>query len=238
MRRARPHRGLILLAGVLLLAGAAAAQQGDLDPEEANVIDVDWLEQENDTMFWVTLYKDTEGYAGAADWWQLEQLDGTSIGRHTIASQPTPQFTTNETFTVPDGVRYIVVRGHDSQYGYGGRAIVVDLGGGGTQQYDQGSDGDDLSASDGSGGTGEDGTGGGGGGGIGGGNDTDGGLVPRDPEQFDREQENDTEQGPGDGVPSGIDDETGPRVPAWVIALLGVLAAAGAVLAWRLRDHS
>ncbi len=223
-----------VILGVLLLAGTGAAQTSDLPPGEANVIDVDWLERDEGTTFWVTLYKDTEGREGEADWWQLEQLDGTVIARYDIASQPSPQFTTNDTFTVPEGVRYIVVRGHDSFYLYGGRAIVVDLGGGGTAQYDQGADEDDLSSPSSGSSDGEDP---GGGGGVGGNGTDDDPLVPTDPEQFDETQENDT-----DGQ---LANETwtppfdGERVPLLPVAAVGrVVVVAGIVAWWRRRDRS
>jgi hypothetical protein len=91
--------------------------------------------------FDVTLHHDDAGEDGYANWWQVERLDGSRLGRrdllHPHSRQP---FTRSDRFEIPDEVTCVVVRGHDQTHGYGGRAMVVTLGSGATRPLDQGSD--------------------------------------------------------------------------------------------------
>lgn len=86
----------------------------------------------------VALHHDDEGEPGYANWWQVEALDGTQLGRrelrHPHSQQP---FTRSEPIEVPDGNPCVVVRGHDETHGYGGRAMLVDVETGATQAIDQ-----------------------------------------------------------------------------------------------------
>ena len=101
---------------------------GDLDLREANVVDVAVERTAGGHAFDVTLHHDDDGEEGYANWWQVERLDGSRLGRrdllHAHSEQP---FTRSETVAVPDDVTCVVVRGHDQTHGYGGRAAVVDL---------------------------------------------------------------------------------------------------------------
>lgn len=110
-----------------------------LNLQEANVVDVAFEEQAGEYPFDVTLHHDDDGEDGYANWWQVERLDGTRFGRrelrHAHSRQP---FTRSETVAVPDGVDCVVVRGHDQTHGYGGQAVLVNLGSGEMQTLDQG----------------------------------------------------------------------------------------------------
>jgi len=121
----------------------------DLDLREANVVDVSFEEQNGTYTFDVTLHHDDDGEEGYANWWQVERLDGTRLGRrellHAHSQQP---FTRSETIEIPEEVTCIVVRGHDQTHEYGGLAIVVNLDSGETRLNDQGSERQSFDASD------------------------------------------------------------------------------------------
>lgn len=122
---------------------------GDRDLREANVVEVS-IEQTNGAdRFAVTLQHDDSGEDGYANWWQVERLDGTKLGRrellHAHSQQP---FARAETIEVPEGVSCVVVRGHDQTHGYGGVARVVALDSGKTQPIDQGPERQSFEAGD------------------------------------------------------------------------------------------
>lgn len=120
-----------------------------LDLQEANVVGVSFDSQDGASQFDVALHHDDNGEKGYANWWQVERLDGTRLGRrellHAHSQQP---FTRSETIAVPDGVDCVVVRGHDQTHEYGGRAAVVALDSGETRIIDQGSSRKSFDASD------------------------------------------------------------------------------------------
>jgi hypothetical protein len=111
----------------------------ELDLREANVVDVTVEEEGGEYTFDVALHHDDDGEDGYANWWQVERLDGTRLGRrelrHAHSRQP---FTRSETVPVPEGVDCVVVRGHDQTHGYGGRVMLVDLDSGRRRTVDQG----------------------------------------------------------------------------------------------------
>lgn len=131
-------RRLLLALVIVGLLAAPAMAQDDLDGREANVLGVDWANTSVGVTFWVTLYKEMETYDGRGDWWQIEDLDGNVVGSKQV-EQLESHYTSNATITVPPGTRYLVVRAHDSAYGYGGQAVVIDLEGD-FASYDQGSE--------------------------------------------------------------------------------------------------
>ncbi|TKX57086.1 hypothetical protein EXE44_11780 [Halorubrum sp. SS7] len=111
----------------------------DLNLQEANVVDVGFEATDGGYAFDVTLHHDDDGEEGYANWWQVERLDGTRLGRrellHAHSEQP---FTRSETVAVPDDVARVVVRGHDQTHGYGGVAALVAIDDGSVQFIDQG----------------------------------------------------------------------------------------------------
>ena len=121
----------------------------DLDLREANVVDVSFEGQNGTYTFDVTLHHDDDGEEGYANWWQVERLDGTRLGRrellHAHSQQP---FTRSETIDIPEDVTCVVVRGHDQTHEYGGLAIVVNLDSGETRLKNQESERQSFDASD------------------------------------------------------------------------------------------
>ena len=112
-----------------------------LDLREANVVDVAFGEEDGTYTFEVSLHHDDDGEDGYANWWQIERVDGTRLGRreltHAHSQQP---FTRSETIEIPDAVDCVIVRGHDQTHGYGGLAVAVDLETGSTRTLDQGTE--------------------------------------------------------------------------------------------------
>ena len=122
---------------------------GDLDLREANVVDVA-VEGRNGTYtFDVSLHHDDDGEDGYADWWQIERLDGTRLGRrdllHAHSRQP---FTRSETVDVPEGVDCVVVRGHDRTHRYGGLAAILRIDSSRYRTVEQGSEPRSFDADD------------------------------------------------------------------------------------------
>jgi hypothetical protein len=112
---------------------------GKLDLREANVVGVTVESQTGRYRFDVTLQHDDSGEDGYANWWQVERLDGTNLGRRTLLHPHTNQpFTRSNDVEIPPAVSCVVVRGHDQTHGYGGRAMLVDLESGATSAVNQG----------------------------------------------------------------------------------------------------
>ncbi|ELZ94263.1 hypothetical protein C440_11598 [Haloferax mucosum ATCC BAA-1512] len=113
----------------------------DLDRREANVMAVEFEQPGSDHRFSVTLYHDDAGEDGYANWWVIEALDGSELGRRKLLhAHGTQEFTRSETITIPEGTACVVVRGHDQTHGYGGRAMLVNLDTGATRTVNQGAE--------------------------------------------------------------------------------------------------
>ncbi|CCQ33101.1 conserved hypothetical protein [Halorhabdus tiamatea SARL4B] len=112
-----------------------------LDRRDANVVGVEFESTDSGVSFDVSLNHDDSGEEGYANWWQVEQLDGTQLGRrellHAHANQP---FARSETIEIPEDVSCVVVRGHDQTHGYGGLAMLISLTSGERTSIDQGSE--------------------------------------------------------------------------------------------------
>ncbi|MFC5278291.1 hypothetical protein ACFPM1_05885 [Halorubrum rubrum] len=121
----------------------------DLDLRETNVVDVAFEATDSGYAFDVTLHHDDDGEEGYANWWQVERLDETRLGRrellHAHSEQP---FTRSETVAIPDDVIRVVVRGHDQTHGYGGVAALVAIDDGPVRFVDQGSEPRSFDAED------------------------------------------------------------------------------------------
>ena len=112
----------------------------ELDLSEANVVGVEFEERDGAQQFDVTLHHDDDGEDGYANWWQVETLDGTQLGRRELTHPHDEQpFERSKTIEIPDNVTCIVVRGHDQTHDYGGRAVVVNLDSGEQNTIRQGS---------------------------------------------------------------------------------------------------
>jgi hypothetical protein len=116
------------------------ATGGGMDLREANVTGVAVARESGRTFrFDVTLYHDDDGEDGYANWWQVETRDGERLGRRELLhAHGTREFTRSESTEVPGRVDCVVVRGHDQDHGYGGRAALVALPTGAVRFVDQG----------------------------------------------------------------------------------------------------
>ncbi|KTG27231.1 hypothetical protein [Haloferax profundi] len=120
-------------------AGDSAGDNDDLDLREANVMAVSFEQSGGDYRFSVTLLHDDDGEDGYANWWVVESLDGTELGkRELLHAHGTQEFTRSETISIPEGTTCVVVRGHDQTHGYGGQAVLVNLETGATRVEKQG----------------------------------------------------------------------------------------------------
>jgi hypothetical protein len=121
----------------------------ELDLREANVVDVAFESEGGMYTFDVTLHHDDDGEDGYANWWQVEQVDGTRLGRRDLAHAHSQQpFTRSETVEIPDDVSCVVVRGHDQTHEYGGVTAVIALDSGELQLIEQGSEKRSVDADD------------------------------------------------------------------------------------------
>ncbi|MFA9517452.1 hypothetical protein ACERIT_09590 [Halopenitus sp. H-Gu1] len=126
-----------------------ATDGDDLDLREANVVGISFEAEDGTYTFDVALHHDDDGEDGYANWWQVERLDGTRLGRrellHAHSQQP---FTRSETIEIPADVSCVVVRGHDQTHEYGGLVTVVRLDSDETRTIDQGSEKRSFDTSD------------------------------------------------------------------------------------------
>ena len=122
----------------------------ELDLREANVVSVVIDDSDGASTFTVGLHHDDAGEDGYADWWQVETLDGTQLGRRDLlhAHENNQPFERSESIEIPDDVTCVVVRGHDQTHGYGGQAVIVNLDSGGQNAIRQGSERQTVSESD------------------------------------------------------------------------------------------
>ncbi|KAB1195998.1 MULTISPECIES: hypothetical protein [Haloferax] len=113
----------------------------ELDLREANVMGVSLEQSGSDYRFSVTLLHDDDGEDGYANWWVVESLDGTELGRRELLhAHGTQEFTRSETIAIPEETTCVVVRGHDQTHGYGGQAMLVNLETGTMRTERQGSE--------------------------------------------------------------------------------------------------
>ncbi|WP_411963749.1 hypothetical protein [Haloferax sp. YSMS24] len=113
----------------------------ELDLREANVMGVSFEQSGTDYRFSVTLLHDDDGEDGYANWWVVESLGGTELGkRELLHAHGTQEFTRSETISIPEGTTCVVVRGHDQTHGYGGQAMLVNLETGATRAAEQGAE--------------------------------------------------------------------------------------------------
>ena len=122
-------------------------QEDSYDLREANVVALSFTDQNEESYdFDVTLYHDDDGEDGYADWWQVETLDGDILGRRVLThAHGTQPFTRSQIITIPEGVGYVVVRGHDQIHDYGGQVIIANLETGEEELIQQGIDPLDFS---------------------------------------------------------------------------------------------
>jgi len=129
--------------------GSPTPTGSGLDLREANVTGVSVSRSGGTVEFDVTLHHDDDGEDGYANWWQVERLDGSRLGRRDLLhAHGTREFTRSATVEIPEDVTCVVVRGHDQTHEYGGRAALVTLESGETRFVDQGPEPRSFSADD------------------------------------------------------------------------------------------
>jgi hypothetical protein len=117
---------VIVIAAALLLAAAGTAGAGEADvvgAEAARESDGTWR-------FRVTVRHADEGWDHYADRWQVETPEGRVLGTRVLLHP----HETEQPFTralggvvVPDDLREVVIRAHDSVHGEGGEVFRLKL---------------------------------------------------------------------------------------------------------------
>ena len=113
-------------AFLLLVISAATSFAG-----EADVIEVSVSGSGEQFTFRVTVRHGDTGWDHYADAWEVVGDDGTVYGKRVLAhphenEQP---FTRSGQATIPEGVKSVIVRAHDSVHELGGAEVRVDLPG-------------------------------------------------------------------------------------------------------------
>jgi hypothetical protein len=114
----------------IVSTSAVTVLSNPLDLREANVLGVDFEELETGLYrFDVTLIHDDDGESPRyADRWVVEDLDGNPFGeRILLHAHGNLPFTRSATLEIPEGIKTVVVRGHDQLHGFGGQALELDL---------------------------------------------------------------------------------------------------------------
>jgi len=115
-----------ILSALLLLGTSISVQAG-----EADVIDVRVRGEGTEFRFSVTVEHADTGWDHYADAWEVVGEDGTVYGKRVLAHPHVDEqpFTRSGNATIPEGVKTVIVRAHDSVDGYGGKEIKVDVPG-------------------------------------------------------------------------------------------------------------
>ncbi len=131
----------------LLLSPSTTIAGLELDIKEANVTGVTFEQIDLMTFrFNVTLYHDDDGEEGYANFWVVETLNRTELGRRILThAHGSQEFSRSGSIIIPEDIEIVVVRGHDQTHGFGGQAILVNLRKGELEVINQGSDPIDFS---------------------------------------------------------------------------------------------
>ena len=97
---------------------------------EADVVNVAVKATGNSYRFDVTLLHADEGWKHYADKWDVLSEDGTVLGTRVlyhphVNEQPFTRSLSG--VEIPDSVKRVTIRAHDSEHGYGGKTMTVDL---------------------------------------------------------------------------------------------------------------
>lgn len=109
----------------LAAAGIAPAMGGEADivAAKAELVGETWR-------FDVTVRHDDTGWDHYADKWDIVGADGTVFGTRVLAhphENEQPFTRSISGLEIPETVREVVIRGHDSVHGYGGKEVKVTL---------------------------------------------------------------------------------------------------------------
>ena len=129
MRHKEPMiRVRIAICTFVIALAAASAMAGEVD-----VVDVRAVEASNRSWtFQVTLRHADEGWDHYADAWEILDEKGAVLGTRKLLHPHVDEqpFTRSlSDVVIPDNVRMVTVRGHDSVHGYGGAEMQVALPG-------------------------------------------------------------------------------------------------------------
>ena len=95
---------------------------------EANVVEVR-LEATGEESFqvWATVQHDDEGWQHYADKWEILDMEGNLLDTRVLLHPHSPDpFTRSlSPVKIPDHVKKIRVRAHDSVHGYGGKEVII-----------------------------------------------------------------------------------------------------------------
>ena len=110
------------LTALLCLVMPALADAPVVEAVEAN--------RQGDTWrFDVTVSHPDTGWDHYADGWEVVGEDGTVYGKRVLAHPHVEEqpFTRSGRATVPEGVKTVIIRAHDSVHEYGGKEMKIDL---------------------------------------------------------------------------------------------------------------
>jgi hypothetical protein len=98
---------------------------------EADVLQVK-VKRTGDNVYYfdVTVIHKDEGWDHYADKWDVVAPDGTILGTRTLYHphvQEQPFTRSLSGVRIPEGVRRVTIRAHDSVHGYGGKVMTVEL---------------------------------------------------------------------------------------------------------------
>ena len=121
MRRPRPS---LLVAALALAPCPAAAGEADVVSAEAR------CDAERTCLFSVTVRHADDGWEHYADRWEVRTPDGEVLAsrvlRHPHVDEQ-PFTRTLPDVRIPAPVHEVVVRARDSEHGWGGREVVVEI---------------------------------------------------------------------------------------------------------------
>ncbi len=115
---------LPIITTLSLLALASSSIAG-----EADVVKVSKIKSGNGTWnFSVTVKHSDEGWDHFANKWEVVAPDGTVLGVRKLAHphvQEQPFTRSQGGIKIPDGMKEVIVRAHDSVHGFGGEEMTV-----------------------------------------------------------------------------------------------------------------
>jgi len=118
----------ILWLSICLLLAAATSQAGEADVERVTIS----ATGANTFRFDVTVRHADEGWKHYADKWDVVAPDGTVLGTRTLYHPHVDEQPFTRSLSgvkIPDTIREVTVRAHDSIHNYGGKTVRVTVPG-------------------------------------------------------------------------------------------------------------
>ena len=116
-------KSIFLLLTCLLLA-ATTVRAGEADVEQVNVT----MTGKDTFSFDVTVRHADEGWKHYADKWDVVAPDGTVLGTRTLYHPHVDEQPFTRSLSgvkIPDSIKEVTLRAHDSVHGYGGKMVKV-----------------------------------------------------------------------------------------------------------------